>query len=117
MIILTLTLLLIFFIICLVYGANRSISSLLTVNIIGYGGSIKGHYGFITGNQQATIEVDYHRFPIKYPDLRLQYSALPLYVGYRYIYNRLVLEPQLGLSVNRIDGSNGVNKASTTLIF
>lgn len=97
--------------------AARPLSSLLTVTNFGYGGSAKGLYGFGRAAQQATLEVGYHRFPLKHiPDgVEVHYSALPIYVGYRYIYNKFTFEPQVGLSINRIAGHN--NQISTSATF
>lgn len=96
---------------------SRPTSSLLTVTNYGYGGSLKGIYGFSEASQQATLEVGYNYFPLKHiPEgVTIYYSALPTYLGYRYIINKkFILEPQAGLSVNRIAGRNSTISTSKT---
>ena len=88
--------------------AARPTSSLLEVTNIGYGGAIKGMYGFGDSKQQATLEGGYNRFPVSHlpSGVNAQYSAIPLYGGYRYQFTHVALEAQAGISLNRIVGRN-----------
>ncbi len=87
---------------------SRPTSTMLEVTNVGYGGAIKGMYGFGELKQQATFEVGYNRFPVKGlpAGVEAHYSAFPIYLGYRYIANKLSLEVQGGTSINRIVGRN-----------
>lgn len=87
---------------------SRPTSTLLEVTNIGYGGAVKGMYGFGEKDQQATLEIGYNRFPVKHlPDgVEANYSSTPIYAGYRYLINNYSLEGQAGLAINRIVGRN-----------
>jgi hypothetical protein len=83
----------------------------------GFGGSLKGMYGIggKSSPHQVTLEAGYNRFGLK--DLPAgasgSYSAIPLYTGYRYLFGKVILDTQAGISINRISGeSAGGVKAS-----
>lgn len=76
----------------------------------GFGGSVKGMYGIGSKSSphQVTLEAGYNRFGLK--DLPTgasgSYSAIPLYTGYRYLFGKVILDTQAGISINRISGHN-----------
>ncbi|WP_316824151.1 outer membrane beta-barrel protein [Pedobacter miscanthi] len=94
----------------------RPTSAMLEVTNFGYGGAIKWMHGFSEYNQQVTFEAGYNRFPVKkLPDgVQANYAAVPIYVGYRYLANKVSLELQAGTSVNRIVGRNAEISLSET---
>jgi len=95
---------------------SRPTSALLEVTNIGYGGAVKGMYGFGDNDQQATLEAGYNRFPVKHlpTGVEAHYSSIPIYGGYRYLINSFSLEAQVGLAVNRIIGRNSQITVSDT---
>lgn len=76
----------------------------------GIGGAIKGFYGVggKSSPHQVTLEAGYNRFGLK--DLPSAatgaYTAIPLYTGYRYMFGKVVLDTQVGFSINRISGES-----------
>lgn len=80
----------------------------------GAGASVKGMYGIGTLPQHLTLEAGYNRFAVKDlpSDASAHYSALPLYVGYRANLSGVLIEPQVGVSFNRIAGSGPGGTAS-----
>ena len=83
----------------------------------GFGGSLKGMYGIGSKSSphQVTLEAGYNRFGLK--DLQAgasgSYSAIPLYTGYRYLFGKIILDTQAGISINRVaEKSAGGVKAS-----
>jgi len=95
---------------------SRPTSALLEVTNIGYGGALKWMHGFGERKQQVTLEAGYNRFPVKgLPSgVEAHYSAIPIYLGYRYLANRISLEAQGGASINRIIGRNNMFSVSET---
>jgi hypothetical protein len=93
---------------------SRPTSALLEFTNIGYGGAIKWMHGFGEKKQQVTLEAGYNRFPVKkLPEsVDIVYTAIPVYIGYRYIANKISLEAQGGTSINMIDGKNSTTSAS-----
>jgi len=83
---------------------------------IGYGGSVKGIFGFSKLPQYFTVEAGYNRFGVK--DLpassSANYSAIPVYAGYRAKLGGLIFDAQAGASFNRIAGSGPGGTASDT---
>lgn len=71
---------------------------------IGFGGSVKGIYGFSAKPQSLTLEAGYSRFAVKHlPAVASgNYSLLPVYVGYRANLSGFILESQAGVSFNRV---------------
>ncbi len=80
----------------------------------GFGIAAKGMYGFGVADQQVTLEAGYNRFAVKnLPNgVTGEYSAIPIYTGYRYIIGGLSLEPQAGISFNKIVATAGNQAAS-----
>lgn len=76
----------------------------------GVGGTVKGYYGIGSKStpHQVTLEAGYNRFGLK--DLPSgvsgYYSAIPLYTGYRYLFGKVILDTQVGFSINRAGGKN-----------
>ncbi|ETZ23056.1 outer membrane beta-barrel protein [Pedobacter sp. V48] len=70
----------------------------------GFGGSVKGIYGFSTKPQAITLEAGYNSFAVKnLPAVASgDYSLLPVYAGYRADLSGLILESQAGVSFNRV---------------
>ncbi len=97
---------------------SRPTSALLEVTNIGYGGAMKWMHGFGEKNQQVTLEAGYNRFPvINLPaGVEAHYAAVPVYVGYRYMANKISLEAQGGTSINRIVGRNTSVSVSETKV-
>jgi len=95
---------------------SRPTSALLEVTNIGYGGALKWMHGFGENKQQATLEAGYNRFPVKKlpTGVSAHYGAIPIYVGYRYLANKISLEAQGGVSINRIVGRNSLLSISET---
>lgn len=95
---------------------SRPTSALLEVTNFGYGGAIKWMQGFGSRKQQATLEAGYNRFPVKglSSGVKANYAAVPIYIGYRYLANRISLEAQAGISINRIVGRNSMLSVSET---
>jgi len=86
----------------------------------GFGGSVKGIYGFSAKPQSVTLEAGYNRFGVK--DLPAvasgHYSALPVYAGYRANLSGVVLETQAGVSFNRVAVSApGISGSDTQTAF
>lgn len=89
----------------------------------GVGGSIKGMYGIGSKSSphQVTLEAGYNRFGLK--DLPAgasgHYSAIPLYTGYRYLFGKVILDTQAGISINRISDENaaGVKASGSQTAF
>lgn len=96
----------------------RPTSALLEFTNFGYGGAIKWMHGFGERKQQLTFETGYNRFPIKKMPAGVQvyYAAIPAYLGYRYIANKVSLEAQGGASINRVLGRAGNVTASDTRV-
>ncbi|NRF37467.1 outer membrane beta-barrel protein [Pedobacter foliorum] len=80
----------------------------------GFGGAVKGIYGFSRNPQYLTLEAGYNRFAAKNmpAGASAHYSALPIYLGYRANLSGVVLESQGGVSFNRIAGSGPGGSAS-----
>jgi len=89
-------------------------SDLADVVKLGFGASAKGMYGFGLKKQQVTLEAGYNRFSVKNlpSGIDAHYSAIPIYTGYRYTLGNFNLEPQAGISINRVAGSAGSMSAS-----
>ncbi len=94
----------------------RPTSALLEVTNFGYGGALKWMHGFGDVKQQATLEAGYNRFPVKgIPSgAEAHYAAIPVYLGYRYVANKISLEAQGGISINRVLGRNSMISISET---
>lgn len=87
---------------------------------IGYGGAVKGIFGFSKQPQYFTAEAGYNRFGVK--DLPSgssgNFSSIPLYVGYRAKLGGLIFDAQTGASFNRIAASGpGVTASDTETAF
>jgi hypothetical protein len=84
---------------------------------IGYGGTIKGMYGIGSKSSphQITLEAGYNRFGLK--DLPAgasgYYSAIPLYTGYRYLFGKVIIDTQAGISINRAAGESVAGKKAS----
>jgi hypothetical protein len=80
----------------------------------GFGGTVKGMYGFSAKPQFFTLEAGYNRFGVKNlpSGASAHYSALPIYAGYRANLGGIILESQVGASFNRIAGSGSGGTAS-----
>ncbi|TDQ11251.1 porin family protein [Pedobacter metabolipauper] len=89
-------------------------SDLSDVVKTGFGGALKGMYGFSSKPQYLTIEAGYNRFAVKglSSSTSAHYSALPVYAGYRANLSGVILETQAGVSFNRIAGSGLGGSAS-----
>lgn len=89
----------------------------------GFGASVKGFYGIgnTSSPHQITLEAGYNRFELK--DLPAgasgNYSAIPLYTGYRYMFGKIVVDTQAGFTINRIAGtsSTGTDASSSQTGF
>lgn len=83
---------------------------------IGFGGAVKAMYGFSEIKQQLTLEAGYNNFKLKYlpSGLNADYTAIPVYAGYRYTTGHFAFEPQIGISINRIGVSYGGESANET---
>ncbi len=89
----------------------------------GFGGSLKGIYGIggKSSPHQVTLEAGYNRFGLK--DLPAgasgSYSAIPIYTGYRYLFGKIILDTQAGISINRISGksASGVKASGSQTAF
>ncbi|RZK37922.1 MAG: hypothetical protein EOO90_23895 [Pedobacter sp.] len=94
----------------------RPTSALLEFTNFGYGGAIKWMHGFGRKKQQLTLETGYNRFPLKKmpADVHIYYSAVPVYLGYRYLANKVSLEVQGGAWVNNVSGRSADLSASET---
>ncbi|MES2653257.1 MAG: outer membrane beta-barrel protein [Bacteroidota bacterium] len=83
---------------------------------VGYGGSVKGIFGFSKQPQYLTVEAGYNRLGVK--DLPAgssgNYSAIPVYAGYRARLGQLIFDAQTGVSFNRIAASGPGGSASDT---
>lgn len=88
---------------------NFPTSDLADVVKTGFGFAAKGMYGFSLRKQQVTLEAGYNRFQVDVAPggIDANYSAIPIYTGYRYSFGGFHLEPQAGLSINRIAASSG----------
>jgi hypothetical protein len=88
--------------------ATFPIGNLADVAKTGYGVSAKGMYGFGTASQQATLEVGYNRLAVKNlpSGVKANYSAIPIYTGYRYLVGSFFFEPQAGVSFNKVVASS-----------
>lgn len=95
---------------------NFPTSELADAAKTGFGFAAKGMYGFSVTKQQATLEVGYDRFSIKNLPSGIDgyYSAIPIYTGYRYTFGGLHLEPQAGISINKVGGSAGSASVSSS---
>jgi hypothetical protein len=73
----------------------------------GFGASAKGMYGFSKIAQFVTLEAGYNRFSVKNlpSSVSANYSAIPVYTGYRANLGGIVLEGQAGVSFNHVEGS------------
>ncbi len=90
---------------------------LADVSKMGYGGAVKGMYGFGIREQHVTLEAGYNYFPVKnLPDgVSANYSAIPIYTGYRYSFSNFHFESQAGISINKVTGKvNGQGSKSET---
>ncbi|MES2061656.1 MAG: outer membrane beta-barrel protein [Bacteroidota bacterium] len=96
--------------------ASLPTSNLADVVKTGFGAAIKGMYGFGVTKQHVTLEVGYDRFSVKNlpSGVDASYSAVPIYTGYRYTIGNFNLEPQAGISINKVAGSSSVGSASST---
>ena len=96
--------------------AARPTSALLEVTNFGYGGALKWMHGFGEKKHQATLEAGYNRFSVKNlsSGVSANYSAIPIYLGYRILANKISLEAQAGTSINRIVGRNSNFSVSET---
>ncbi|MBD1362640.1 outer membrane beta-barrel protein [Mucilaginibacter sp. ZT4R22] len=92
------------------------VSELGDVTKTGFGFSGKGMYGIGTSSQQVTFEAGFNRFTVKNLPSGVDghYSAIPIYTGYRYLIGGLSLEPQAGISINRVVGSAGNQTVSSS---
>jgi len=76
----------------------------------GFGGSLKGMYGIGSKSSphQVTLEAGYNRFGLK--DLPAgasgAYAAIPIYSGYRYLFGKVILDTQVGISINSVSEKN-----------
>ena len=84
----------------------------------GFGGSVKGIFGFSKLPQYFTVEAGYNRFGIKNAPIGSSssfsgnYAAIPIYGGYRARMDKLVFDAQAGVSFNRIAASSNGGSAS-----
>lgn len=76
---------------------------------VGFGFAAKGMYGFGSAPQHATLELGYNRFGLKdmISEIDASFSTVPIYAGYRYTLGKFNLEPQIGISINKIGVSAG----------
>ncbi len=83
---------------------------------IGVGGSVKGIFGFSKLPQYFTVEAGYNRFGVKNLSAGStgNYSAIPVYAGYRARMGSIIFDAQAGASFNRIAGSGPGGAASDT---
>lgn len=110
------------------------VNNLADVTNGGYGGALKGLYGFSARKQQVSLSIGYTNFPVKKSlsgDFDFYYSTLPVMVGYRHVLGSMIadkgiyLESQAGINFNTIKGysagagSGGpiVKKTGTDLVF
>lgn len=94
------------------------VGDLADVAKVGYGGAVKGMYGFGAKEQHVTLEAGYNYFPVKdLPDgVSANYSAIPIYTGYRYSFSNFHFESQAGISINKITGTvDGKGSKSETM--
>ena len=70
----------------------------------GFGFAVKGMYGISTKQQHLTLEAGYNNFAFKnFPEeIDAKFLAIPVNAGYRYTTGHFALEPQIGISVNRV---------------
>lgn len=98
-------------------GAQAAIPTgkLADVVNVGFGGSIKGMLGFSKTTQQVTLETGYNRFGIKNlpSGVNGNYSAVPLYLGYRARLGAIILEGNSGVSFNHIGASSTAGNVSS----
>lgn len=83
----------------------------------GFGGTIKGMYGIGSKSSphQVTIEAGYNRFGLKNLPTGASgsYAAIPLYTGYRYLFGKVIIDAQAGISINSVSGKSAAGtKAS-----
>lgn len=80
----------------------------------GFGGSVKGIYGISNKPQFLTVEAGYNRFGVKNlpSGASANYSAIPVYGGYRANLSGVILESQAGVSFNRVAASGSGSSAS-----
>ena len=82
----------------------------------GFGGSVKGIFGFSRTPQYFTVEGGYNRFEVK--DLPAgasgNYSAIPIYAGYRAKLGGIIFDAQAGASFNKIAAAGIGGSASDT---
>lgn len=93
------------------------VGNLADVSNRGWGGALKGLYGFSTRKQHVSLSVGYTNFPVKKSlagDYRFFYSTLPVMTGYRYTFGKninkgIYLESQAGINFNKVKGfSTGI---------
>ena len=78
------------------------VSNLINSAKTGYGFAAKSLFGFGKITQQATIEAGYVKFSLDQPQgYATDYAAIPIYLGYRYLFSNFFVEPQLGISIDR----------------
>lgn len=84
----------------------------------GFGASIKGFYGIgsTSSPHQLTLEAGYNRFSLK--DLPAgasgNYAAIPIYTGYRYMFGKVIIDTQAGISINRIAGTSSAGTTASS---
>lgn len=76
---------------------------------VGYGGSIKGFYG-VRETGDLTLTAGYLFFPIEQPLRSIDGALVPVLVGYRQSFNRIFIEPQIGVSSYRINLEHGTER-------
>jgi len=92
------------------------VSSLSDIAKTGFGGAVKGIYGFSENNQQFTLEAGYNRFSVKELPMEIDanYSVISILPGYRHTFGNFVLEPQVGFASNRVGVSYEGESATET---
>lgn len=80
----------------------------------GFGTAVKGMYGIGKNPQSLTVETGYNRFGVKNlpSGASGNYSAIPLYGGYRANLSGVIVESQAGVSFNHIAASGAGGSAS-----
>lgn len=94
------------------------VSTLKNFAKTGYGFAAKGLFGFGKATQQATIEAGYAHFSLDQPEgYATDYTAMPVYLGYRYLFGNVFVEPQLGIAIDRFKVPYVTIDESTTTRF
>jgi hypothetical protein len=95
--------------------ASLPVGELSRVSKGGFGGALKGLYD-LDVDQMVTLEGGYNYFKVKNlpTGISAYYSAIPIYAGYRFSIRKIHLEPQAGISINRVAGSTGAATSSQT---